>query len=211
MQVTRAPLRPQDLLHLRRENEAISAGYKVSRSLLDISERSILKVDLIAEMTTLVNTKSRVIEVLDGGCGTGFTLEQIKLRLPGKVRTTGLTLNEQHLEASTRYEYQIDEMIIGPIQEHKFNRQYDFIVDFLGANFYFPMEIIPIYGKILSLGGECFVKFPLQPAELARDQSKRCFSSDLGSYAKFFNENGLGIIQYADSGLETDFLLRSIK
>ncbi|PIR80060.1 MAG: hypothetical protein COU25_02170 [Candidatus Levybacteria bacterium CG10_big_fil_rev_8_21_14_0_10_35_13] len=157
------------------------------------------------------NNPNRRIEVLEGGCGEGKALEQLKKGgkisskteyrgLGQRIRTTGITLFDGHLEMARQKpeEVRTDEMIIGPIQFHKFDRKFDFIYDFCGAAMHFPESVIPIYQKILRNDRIAFMRLmagamPKSPPE------------------QLFEQSGFEIIDQGGNKFATmDFIVRKI-
>jgi SAM-dependent methyltransferase len=198
--ITRTTLTDEAQSFLMHEKHA--SGLKSNRNLLDLAAASLLKVDMLQEINTLIKERGRVIEVLDSGCGEAVALSELKQRFGSKIRATGITLREEHVELVLGYpvERQPDEMVVGALQNCSFDKEYDFIIDFYGPNFY-SRNILPIYGRILASGGKAFVRELLYSASL--------FMED---YLKLFSENQLRVIGYetCDYG-RTDFLLGSTK
>lgn len=220
--VTNVPLGPTHFQFLKREQEYLKnstipnppfegPGYRINRGLDDLAEQSHLSVsvNLFRQLERLIKETDRVVEFLEGGCGEAVTLTQIKKAFAEKVRVTGITLNSRDIEPVLKNptEPKIDELIIGPVETHKFDRNYDFILDFFGANYYFGAKyengcpIISTYGRILAPGGMVFVRFNDSEVELI-----------INTYRRIFSENQLEIVTCRSSRFDnTDFLLRSTK
>lgn len=101
-----------------------------------------------------------VLEVFEGGSGTGRVLDDIKklaVSLGLNIRTTGSSLDPSHAE-SAQY-HQLDELIVGSVQKHfelgRFIRKYHFVIDYCGAISYDRggRELIPIYSQLLKPDG----------------------------------------------------------
>lgn len=120
-----------------------------------------LGFDFFSHLWQLVEANpDRRIEVLVGGCGQGWEIADLKRGLGDKVKITGITLYEGHLENIRRLpeKLQPDEVIVGPVEQYsEFDGQYDFIYDSYGATFYFPREVIPVYGRMLANNGRAYL------------------------------------------------------
>lgn len=218
VKILSTPLASQHVAFLEREQGWLAeklrlgsyadGGYKVNRTLHDIKEQLSLKVNLLELIANIYGKQKRVVEVLEGGCGEGVTLLQIKAAFADKVRATGITLSSKNVEAALRnmQRPKIDELIIGPLERHEFDRQYDFILDVFGPNYYFGIiydpncPIISTYGRILAKGGEALIKFQTADAERVVNTHKRVFA-----------KNQLAILDYRSGIEDSDFLLRSTK
>lgn len=71
------------------------------------------------------------------------------------IHTTGSSLSWQHAKWSELQdpEYQIDTFVVGPLYDYVPPEPFDFIIDFFGAAFHFPEDIMPYYGNNLAPGG----------------------------------------------------------
>ena len=148
---------------------------------------------------------------MEGGCGQGRALEQLKRggKLDSKteyrglghnIRTTGVTLYEGHLKALRQIpeELRPDEIIVGPIEQHAFDREFDFIYDFCGAAMHFPESVIPIYQKILRNDRIAFMRL------MAGAKPK-------GRIEQIIEQSGFEIINQGGSRFATmDFIVRKI-
>lgn len=153
----------------------------------------------------------RRIEVLEGGCGEGRALAQLKrggkidskteyTGLGQRIRTTGVTLFEGHLDRARQLDdnSRPDEMIVGPIEVHTFDRQFDFIYDYCGAAMRLPESVIPVYGNILAIERLTFVR--LLVGAMPEGQAE-----------KLFDESGLEIVKQNGSRFASmDFVVRKI-
>lgn len=117
------------------------------------------------------------ISVIDGGCGYGLMLEEMRSLEPyigKKIDTTGVTLEEE--EAENLSQKDIDSIFIGSVQEYykKMNGQkkFHFILDSHGAAYYDwgkgvewmvkeGENIIPLYADLLYPQGRAFLSFAL--------------------------------------------------
>ncbi|MBI2652245.1 hypothetical protein HYX00_02160 [Candidatus Woesearchaeota archaeon] len=164
--------------------------YRVDRGIHYLLQ-GLLPFNVFGHLESVYQRKSNgKVEVLEGGCGVGAALEDLKTgvghltpnfevksdfinvppwkRLPngyqpglvGKIYTTGVTLSPRHVDIASRVKepFGIDEMVVGPIEQHNFQKEYDFIFDLCGAAFYFPEEVIAVYGRILKRGELGFLR-----------------------------------------------------
>lgn len=171
--------------------------YKDDRTLLDIGFMTNIDFDIFAHLRQQYGELGRRLEVLDGGCGYGFILRDLKrgfkpdrralmnsiknplgksLRegvegLGEKIRTTGVTLNQDHVNFNIKNqeENQIDEIILSPLERYPFSRNYDFVFDFTGPAFYFTFEAMPVYGRILQKGGFALLRIPFYAKPISND------------------------------------------
>ena len=137
--------------------------YPITRGLNDIARGNNLGFDVINHLARAIEERGSPLEVLDGGSGAALALADIKNAFGNQVRTTAATLNPAHLRLMQQLPEGLrpDEVVIGPIEYHAFTRQYDFILDYLGAAFYFPGEVLPVYGRVLRPRGRAYVRLPL--------------------------------------------------
>ena len=187
-----------------------SIAYRTDRSL---AVDNFINFDFFNHLQDLKSELGRRLEVLEGGCGQGIALRQLKkggrisresdYEYPGlgqDIRTTGVTLSKRHIEAAKKVaeEVRIDEMIVSPLETYDFDRQYDFIYDFCGAAMHFPEDVIPVYGKILMPNRLAFIRLMTgaMPSQLPK---------------KLFDENGFEILKQNGNKFATmDFLLKKV-
>lgn len=127
--------------------------------------------------------------------------------LEGKIHTTGVTSTRRHVDTASSVEerHQINEMIVGPIEQYTFEREYDFVLDFKGAAFHFPRQVIPVYGKILK---------DLRPGFVRLHTGKQYTGEQLEfeDFRKLFYQSGFEIVSHTDYKLPlVDFLVESNK
>lgn len=153
----------------------------------------------------------RRLEVLEGGCGEGRALAQLKRGgkidskteykgLVQRIRTTGVTLYEGHLGRARQFDdnSRPDEMIVGPIEHYAFDRQFDFIYDFCGAAMRFPETVIPVYGNLLATDRLAFMR--LMTGAMPQRQPEQ-----------LFEQSGFEIVKQNGSRFATmDFVVRKI-
>ena len=103
------------------------------------------------------------MQVLEGGCGVGYALKQLKTGMADNeglgdaIVTTGVTLTEETaVIAQDRNE--VDVVYVGPIDACELpDNTFDFIYDALGAAFYDYRAALPVYGRVLKPGGLAWV------------------------------------------------------
>jgi SAM-dependent methyltransferase len=131
--------------------------------------------------------QNRPIEVLEGGCGVGQALVDLKTgvfsgypsvfypALGSRIRTTGITLNPEHTKKASEVDpkFAVDEMRVGPLGEQQFDVDFDFIYDFLGVAFYYPEEAISTYDRVLTAGGLVYTRFNAMDRALAEESIER--------------------------------------
>lgn len=161
-----------------REFVARGEGVSDQRNLIDYEE--VAKKDIENPMVfeqiidrLSVKFPDEPLEILEAGCGYGFALDDIKRKVRSRgleARTTGATLDEKHSSTTGKTRDQIDELIIGSVQQHfkegKFTTRFHFIFDFFGAIFFDRngTQLIPIYSQLLVPGGELiYVDMMLDP------------------------------------------------
>lgn len=180
--------------------------YETHRTLEKIWDDASFYFDIPEYLREVYRKKGQRVEVLDSGCGIGRLLGQLKQGIseyaiyrreetspgygrpvmigipadPGlgdMIRTTGVTLSREHAERARELDLEVDEMIIGPLEQHAFDRQYDLIIDYAGAAFYFPHRAMPVYRRILAPDGTLFVKLMFDwEKELAGGNAERARS-----------------------------------
>ena len=131
-------------------------GYNEQRGVRDIE-------DIFCNMFSIKEVLQEIAErfpmetirVLDSGCGECKTLGEIKdffVGLDRDIHTTGITLQEDHIEWADRN--QVDQLIIGPVQNYQFPDRYHLVIDIFGPTRWEKLEdILPIYGEIVTNGG----------------------------------------------------------
>ena len=127
--------------------------------------------------------------------------------LEDKLHTTGVTLTKRHADTAFSVEerYRIDEMIVGPIEQHHFEREYDFVLDFKGAAFHFPRQVIPIYGQILK-------DFRLAFVRLHTGVQYTGEQLEVEDFRELFYQSCFEIVNHTDPTLPiVDFLVESNK
>lgn len=163
-------------------------------------------------------SEGRVLEVLDGGCGYGRMLHELKIGIPAyaihtheeiregyyrslsvdipedpglgdAIRTTGITLDQQHAERAESLGLDIDEMIVGSLENHRFDRKFDFILDYTGSAFYFPRRAMPLYRELLQPDGILLVRLMFDYESEISGSPKRVFKSQ-----DIIKENGFHVI-----------------
>lgn len=181
--------------------------YKASRGMDELVDNKI-GFDFYSYLNNLcAQNPNRKIEVLEGGCGQGWALCTLKRGLPyrgtaglgDKIRTTGVSLSLHHAELARESEesYRPDEMIIGPVEQCTFDRQYDFIFDSVGAAFYFEEKVISVYSRLLKRGSFAFLRL------LAGTEKKLEWLRNL------FEQNGFEVIKEGgDWRGHMDFLVK---
>jgi SAM-dependent methyltransferase len=164
--------------------------------------------DPFAHLHTLSDQMpDRQLEVLEGGCGVGSALHQLKNGmvqgyspektyegLGDKIRTSGVTLTPEH--AIVAIDQGTDEVFVGPIDRCPIAEDsFDFIYDFCGAAYYDPDAALSVYGRVLKPGGLAFVR-------LFEAQSEHA-----GGIGEITKRNGLRAIQSAGTCAVRDVLL----
>lgn len=183
--------------------------------------------DIFAHLRRENERLGRRLEVLEGGCGYGIVLIDLKrgfkpndskyITVPkntlgtlwrngieglgNKIRTTGVTLNLSHVEFNlgmSEKEWQIDELILAPLEDYPFNIKYDFVFDFTGPAFYFTKTAIPVYGRILQRGGFALMRIPFYVEPIRDRRVNYCSLSceegrknKIGNLDRFLAENGM--------------------
>ena len=153
------------------------------------------------------------IEVLEGGCGVGYILRDLKQLGPiiGRtIMTTGVDIGIRHLKI-VEQDQTVDRYIIGTVsnayaQDAIHDNQFHFILDFNGALFYdmactdkAGAATIPIYGRVLSPGGTVLIYMhELYPesarlCNVVRSAAERRRIS--AAFLSLLEQNGLKIIE----------------
>jgi len=206
---------PFSPLHEQAIKDEIEGKYPVSNGLHDIGLNTGFNALYYAR--DLSNDWENPLNILEGGCGTGLALIELKLgiyaihhytSLEGKIHTTGVTLTPQHAEITNQRrvnpELQLDEMIVGPIELFPFENQYDMILDYFGAAFHFPREVLPVYGQVLKPTGISSVRLMIGDQYSGKPLS-------VWGIKELISENGLVISSEKINEKFVDFKLRSEK
>jgi len=193
--------------HLRLES-AIPKKYFVDRKLKNILLMLGLKFDWYAFFEETYQKRKSPIEFLDSGCGEGYALVDFRHYLGDKARLTGITLNPKHVQAiqALPEKLQPDEVIVGPLEYHLFDRQFDFILDYLGPAHYFPAIAIKKYGQILNNTGIAITKLPLYDHNIA-DRVGNTTNKVTGA-EQLLRKSGLEVIEFRADNLEMSVLLK---
>lgn len=198
------------LAHLRLE-EVKPKRYFADRGLKDIMITLALNPDLGAHFEAAYQEKGAPLEFLEGGCGQGKTLADFRRSLGDIARFTGITLNPKHVEAMQRLppELRPDEVIVGPLEYHEFDRKFDFIFDHLGAVYYFPATALRKYSQIISEKGMILTRIPLYD---------HCITDRIGTSEnrvegakKLIFDSGLEIKEFRLDYQDMDAMLRKNK
>ena len=191
----------------------ISDNYRESRSLFDL-EDLFKKWGVpfnFEEYLRLLSRKfahTESLMVLDGGCGTGSTLEGIGKLSPAigkKIITVGIDKAERNIPSE---DAEIDTFILGTIQNaHELGfikpNQFHFILDFCGALFYDSSVnsgcgeiIIPIYSQVLASGGNLLAfAYELVPdADWMKMRGKETAEQQHKRFLELLAENNFRIV-----------------
>ncbi|MEK6949526.1 MAG: hypothetical protein AABX34_04845 [Nanoarchaeota archaeon] len=211
--------------------------YPIDWGMADIIKDALLEFDFFDYLKRLYDRSGTQLYVIEGGCGIGNALVDLKRGvsivvredepshshqhrwklqslsgrhfqgLEDKIHTTGATLTRRHADTASSVEepYQIDEMIVGPIEQYPFERKYDFALDFKGAAFHFPQQVIPVYGRILKDGSPAFIR--LHTGEQYTGENL-----EFGDFSRLFYQSGLEVVGHSNPKLPIlDFLVESDK
>jgi hypothetical protein len=109
--------------------------------------------------------------------------------LGDRIRTTGVILAKRHAEIASAVgePYGIDEMVVGPLEHHQFNREFDLVLDYQGAAFHSPREVLPVYCRLLKPSRLGFVRFPVNGSFNYQD------------FDGLFRSSGLDIVSYKET------------
>lgn len=136
--------------------------------------------------------EAEALEILDGGCGEGaalWDLKQIAAKLGITIRTTGITMDREHKKSMNSH---VDEIVIGTVQnffqQEDHSGQYHFILDYNGALAADDNPdtnkqgkiIIPIYARILAPRGTALLTASNLDLDLLRGNGLRIFWTQEG-------------------------------
>lgn len=116
-------------------------------------------------------TDTPILRILDGGCGEGWALSDLRelsRKLGRETETTGITLNPRHKDMLVGGG--VDEVVIGSVENFfetdARENYFHFILDYNGALGWDDFRgiqggnIIPIYARILAKGGIALLVAP---------------------------------------------------
>ena len=158
---------------------------RIDRGMTAILSDMPFAFDFFAHLNMLSKNLGRPVEVLEGGCGEGRALYDLKKGWPvelgttpyqsravvdwqaslpesfpglgNSIRTTGVTLESNPTVVGKR---RPGNVFIGPIQKLPAHQKYDFLLDFLGPAFYATTDALPTYARAAQPGALAYLRLP---------------------------------------------------
>ena len=188
-----------------------SVGYRDDRNTKDIesllgSKDHALFAKLLGQLNKTFQS-SLSFNILDSGCGYGYTLKSLADIAASKnihIHTTGITMQKDH-EVASKW---VDTLILGSLQNAYSknlltSNSFHFIIDICGPAFFFPLEnneergqILSIYSNILAKKGLLLLYLlQLNPDNVMLKSRGITFANDI--HAKtitMLEENGFKVV-----------------